>query len=176
MTRRLTLRGCHAAPARAGGCRPTKKWAFAAGSKFTDDGLPADSDPSRRWLARYAREAAADKDTTTRAFGTFGANEHGLLDLSGNVWEWTTTCFVRAALDDAGRTVKQTQNCCVRVAEGAHRAYVTDFIRDARAGGCASGTPPTNLGFRLVREPTSFLARVASVFARTSIGATVARS
>ena len=79
-------------------------------------------------------------------------------------------------LDDAGRTVKQTQNCCVRVAEGAHRAYVTDFIRDARAGGCASGTPPTNLGFRLVREPKSLLARVASVFARTSIGATVARS
>jgi hypothetical protein len=76
----------------------------------------------------------------------------------------------------AGRTVKQTQNCGVRVAEGAHRAYVTDFIRDARAGGCASGRPPTNLGLRLVREPRSFLARVASVFARTSIGATVARS
>jgi formylglycine-generating enzyme required for sulfatase activity len=144
-----------------------EEWAFAAGSKFTDDGLPADSDPSRRWLARYAREAAADEDSTTRAFGSFGANEHGLLDLSGNVWEWTTTCFVRAALDDAGRTVKQTQNCGVRVAEGAHRAYVTDFIRDARAGGCATGTPPTNLGFRLVREPKSLLARVAAVFGRT---------
>ena len=34
-----------------------------------------------------------------------------------------------------------------------HRTYVTDFIRDARAGGCAAGVPPTNLGFRLVREP-----------------------
>jgi hypothetical protein len=29
---------------------------------------------------------------------------------------------------------------------------VTDFIRDARAGGCAVGTPPANLGFRLVRD------------------------
>jgi len=57
-----------------------------------------------------------------------------------------------------------------------HRAYVTDFIRDARAGGCASGTPPTNLGFRLVREPKSLLARVAAVFGRTSIGRTVGRS
>jgi hypothetical protein len=65
-------------------------------------------------------------------------------------------------LDDAGRTVRENANCGVRVAEGAHRAYVTDFIRDARAGGCASGVPPSNLGFRLVREPRSWIARVAS--------------
>jgi hypothetical protein len=39
---------------------------------------------------------------------------------------------------------------------GQHRAYVTDFIRDARAGGCAVGVPPDNLGFRLVREPRSW--------------------
>jgi formylglycine-generating enzyme required for sulfatase activity len=141
-----------------------EEWAYAAGSKFADDGLPADSDPSKRWLARYAREQAADAATGTRAFGAFGRNENGLSDLSGNVWEWTTTCFVRTVLDDAGRAIRQSANCGVRVAEGAHRAYVTDFIRDARAGGCASGTPPANLGFRLVREPKSLRARVASVF------------
>jgi hypothetical protein len=28
---------------------------------------------------------------------------------------------------------------------------VPDFIRDARAGGCSAGTPPSHLGFRLVR-------------------------
>ena len=39
-----------------------------------------------------------------------------------------------------------------RVVEGSHRTYITDFIRDARAGGCAVGLPPSNLGFRLVRE------------------------
>jgi hypothetical protein len=27
-----------------------------------------------------------------------------------------------------------------------------DFIRDARAGGCSVGSPPSNLGFRLVRD------------------------
>jgi len=32
---------------------------------------------------------------------------------------------------------------------------MTDFIRDARAGGCAVGTPPANLGFRLVRDGAS---------------------
>jgi hypothetical protein len=45
----------------------------------------------------------------------------------------------------------------VRVVQGQHRAYVTDFIRDARAGGCAAGIPPSNLGFRLVREPKLFM-------------------
>jgi len=135
-----------------------EEWAFAAGSKFSDDGLPVDAqDPARRWLSRYERESELPAaDAQTHAFGRFGVNENGLSDLAGNVWEWTNTCFVRSVLDDAGRTIKRNSNCGVRIAEGAHRAYVTDFIRDARAGGCAAGTPPSNLGFRLVREPRSW--------------------
>jgi formylglycine-generating enzyme required for sulfatase activity len=149
-----------------------EEWAFAAGSKFADDGVPVDdNDPSRRWIARYERETSGDADTATRAFGTFGVNENGLFDMSGNVWEWTSTCFVRSVLDDAGKTVRQSQNCGVRVAEGAHRAYVTDFIRDARAGGCAAGTPPSNLGFRLVREQrsltSSLIRRIVETLSRS---------
>ena len=145
-----------------------EEWAFAAGSKFRDDGLPVDdSDPSKRWISRYERESNSDQDTETRAFGAFGVNENGLSDLDGNVWEWTATCFTRNVLDDAGQTITQSPNCGVRIAEGAHRAYVTDFIRDARAGGCAAGVPPTNLGFRLVREQSSWTSKVASRFGRT---------
>ena len=138
-----------------------EEWAFASGSKFNDDGLPVDAqDPAKRWLSRYERESELTTgDTEAHIFGRFGANENGLLDLAGNVWEWTDTCFVRSVLDDAGQTIRSNANCGVRVAEGAHRAYVTDFIRDARAGGCAAGTPPSNIGFRLVREPRSWLSR-----------------
>jgi formylglycine-generating enzyme required for sulfatase activity len=137
------------------------EWAFAAGGKFRDDGLAVDdNDPSKRWIARYERESGRDDDSATRAFGAFGVNEHGLADLAGNVWEWTATCFERIVLDEAGKTIRQSPNCGVRVAEGAHRAYVTDFIRDARAGGCASGVPPSNLGFRLVRDQASWIGRV----------------
>ena len=144
------------------------EWAFAAGSKFSDDGLPVDdNDPSKRWIARYEREAGrGPDDTETHSFGSFGANENGLLDLSGNVWEWTSACFVRTALDDKGAAISKNSNCGVRVAEGRHRAYVTDFIRDARAGGCAVGVPPSNLGFRLVREQNSWIGRLASGLTR----------
>ena len=34
-----------------------EEWAYAAGSRYRDDSLPVDdSDPSKRWLARYDRE------------------------------------------------------------------------------------------------------------------------
>lgn len=150
-----------------------EEWAFAAGSKFADDGVPVDdNDPSKRWIARYERETGRDADSAARGFGTFGVNENGLFDLSGNVWEWTATCFVRSVLDDAGQTIRQSKNCGVRVAEGAHRAYVTDFIRDARAGGCAAGTPPSNLGFRLVREQRSvtsgLVRRIGKIWSRAA--------
>ncbi|MGL9622553.1 SUMF1/EgtB/PvdO family nonheme iron enzyme [Bradyrhizobium sp. U531] len=140
------------------------EWAFAAGSKFKDDGVAVDAnDPSKRWISRYERESERDlSDTTAYPFGKFGPNEHGVEDLAGNVWEWTSTCFVRSRVDEAGNAGRPTVNCGVRVAEGAHRAYVTDFIRDARAGGCAQGVPPANLGFRLVREETSWVASVSA--------------
>ncbi|QAU45147.1 SUMF1/EgtB/PvdO family nonheme iron enzyme [Bradyrhizobium guangzhouense] len=140
------------------------EWAFAAGSRFRDDGVPADADnPARRWISRYERESERDlSDTTAYPFGKFGLNERGVSDVAGNVWEWTSTCFVRSRVDASGNAGRPTVNCGVRVAEGAHRAYVTDFIRDARAGGCAQGVPPANLGFRLVREDRSWVANVSA--------------
>jgi len=72
-------------------------------------------------------------------------------DLAGNVWEWTDSCFVRTSLDEKKETVTNV-NCGVRVVEGAHRTYMTDFIRDPKSGGCSQGVPPANLGFRLVVE------------------------
>ncbi len=152
-----------------------EEWAFAAGARFRDDGFAVDDgDPAKRWIAKYERESDRNADDTeAHRFGRFGVNEHGLSDLAGNVWEWTSTCFTRSVLDDEGRTTGRNSNCGVRVAEGAHRAYVTDFIRDARVGGCAAGVPPNNLGFRLVREKSSLLSGLS---ARLSRALSVARS
>jgi len=142
-----------------------EEWAYAAGSRYKDDSLPVDdSDPSKRWLARYDRESNREFgiDSEPQPFGHFGVNENGLYDTAGNVWEWTSTYFVRSKLDENGQAISKNSNCGVRVAEGQHRSYVTDFIRDARAGGCAAGVPPDNLGFRLVRERKSWVSQLSS--------------
>lgn len=134
-----------------------EEWAYAAASRFNDDILtesPDDNDPGQRALAIYDRDASRGKVTekVPQPIGRFGANENGLLDMAGNVWEWTDTCFRRSALDAAGESMGTVVNCGVRIVEGRHRAYMPDFVRDARAGGCSVGTPPSNLGFRLVRD------------------------
>jgi hypothetical protein len=85
--------------------------------------------------------------------------------LTANVGETVLiirTCFVRSVQNDAGEIISNSPNCGVRVAGGRHRAYVTDFIRDARAGGCASGVPPSHLGFRLVRAQRSWISGLSA--------------
>jgi formylglycine-generating enzyme required for sulfatase activity len=144
-----------------------EEWAYAAGSRWRDDAVTIDAnDPSRRALARYEREVqlkeAAAIDTDPKPIGSFGRNERGIFDIAGNVWEWTSTCFTRVKLDD--HAAVPTVNCGVRVVEGQHRSYVTDFIRDARAGGCAAGVPPSNLGFRLVVERSAVIWALAGSF------------
>lgn len=138
-----------------------EEWTFAAAEKARDEALPLvdPADPAQAWIARYEVESNRSKpaDTSPQPGGTFGTNSMGLDDLAGNVWEWTDTCFLRVALDGKREHVTNT-NCGVRVVEGAHRAYMTDFIRDPKSGGCAAGVPPTNLGFRLVVERPSAVA------------------
>jgi formylglycine-generating enzyme required for sulfatase activity len=129
-----------------------EEWAYAAASRFKDDALPETGDPGQRALAIYARDRDNDVVQEPQPIGTFGVNENGLVDVAGNVWEWTDTCFTRYALDGRDQAVMSTMHCGVRVVEGRHRAYMTDFVRDARLGGCSAGAPPANLGFRLVRD------------------------
>ncbi|WP_406858427.1 SUMF1/EgtB/PvdO family nonheme iron enzyme [Alsobacter sp. KACC 23698] len=144
------------------------EWAYAAQERFHDDAVLGDDGTdsfTQRWLAKYEQESArpAFAEKAPRPIGGFGVNRRGLADLAGNVWEWTDTCFLRQGLDAAGEpTGPRTVNCGVRVVEGQHRAYVTDFVRDARAGGCSVGAPPTNLGFRLVRDDAGLVKALAS--------------
>lgn len=133
-----------------------REWALAAGSRYKDDAyteISDPNDPSKRWIATYTAESRGQEkvDSTPMPAGHFGINEHGLADLSGNVWEWTSTCYIRHHVKRDGQT-QVSENCGVRVAEGNHRALMVGFIRDPKAGACSVGIPPANLGIRLVRD------------------------
>lgn len=139
-----------------------EEWTYAAAEKARDEALPLvdPADPAQAWIARYEAESSRDRPAamTPQPGGTFGTNSKGLDDVAGNVWEWTDSCFVRVSLDSGNERITNT-NCGVRVVEGTHRTYMTDFIRDPKSGGCAQGVPPSNLGFRLVIErPSSLVA------------------
>lgn len=152
-----------------------EEWIFAAGERARDEPVPVvdPDDPSKAWLARYEAETARNRtEAAPKVIGAFGANSKGILDIAGNVWEWTNSCFERGALD-SGETRITNVNCGVRIVQGAHRAYMTDFIRDPRLGGCAGGAPPANLGFRLVverpQQPLWRFARSVGLFGSRSM-------
>ena len=144
--------------------------AAAAGERFGGEAVPSAADdprnPAIRWIRHYREEASAKRpaDPEPKPRGHYGPNSLGLEDFGGNVWEWTSTCYSRATLGP-GRSIESlVENCGVRVLEGRHRTYMSNFIRDGRSGGCAVGTPPDQLGFRLVLDEKRFplLARLAT--------------
>ena len=133
------------ANARSGGALrlPTREeWRWLNRSLVRPKPPPLFADPRLAWAAEYGQEKSPGGPV--RASGSNTTTSDGIADLDGNVWEWTKTCALPGFIgSDAGY-------CPAYVVEGEHESLMSVFVRNPAAGGCATGTPPTYLGFRLV--------------------------
>ncbi len=77
------------------------EWEFAARSghesaaKFAwgDELMPNGRQMANHWLGEFPSNPASNNLGTTSAVGAFPGNELGLVDMIGNVWEWTSSEF-----------------------------------------------------------------------------------
>lgn len=124
---------------------PTKQeWAFMAKNVLPEKPDPIFTDPSLRWASDYMIEARKPRRLMKR--GSFSVNEQGIADLDGSVWEWTDNCYAGNG-DPASK-----ERCPAFYVAGEHMAVIPFLVRDPARGGCAVGTPPPHLGFRLVSD------------------------
>ncbi len=82
---------------------PTEvEWEFAARSGIDSDGeyswgselSPAGQMMANHWRGEFPSRPDPENLAGTSVVGTFPPNELGLVDMIGNVWEWTSTEFI----------------------------------------------------------------------------------
>ncbi len=96
-------------------------------------------------------QARFNSDSTI-AVGSFAANQFGLHDMHGNVWEWAQDCYAEsyAGLPSNG-SANTTQGCSYRVVRGGSWFIFPAFLRSAGRLRYSPSYRSVNLGFRVAR-------------------------
>lgn len=87
-----------------------------------------------------------DGEEYTAPVGRYHANDFGLHDMLGNVWEWTEGCWT----EELGSEVR---NCAQRVLRGGGWMSKPDFARSATRHRLDVKLRFSEIGFRLLRLP-----------------------
>ena len=121
------------------------EWEHIAHLVLPEEPDPIFTDPELTWASSYLLEEQSSRALRPR--GAFSTSPDGVVDLDGNVWEWTQDCYAGTADGDPSR-------CPAFFVAGEHIAAMSFLVRDPARGGCAVGSPPAHLGMRLVRDAT----------------------
>ncbi len=140
---------------------PTEaEWEFAAqggsGTEFAwgDELEPGGAHMANVWQGRFPFENSADDGHTgTSPVGSFPANTYGLLDMIGNVWEWTADPWGTIGIRKPCCTPAATPLIPQRVIKGGSHLCAPNYCQRYRPSArqpqaIDSGT--THIGFRCV--------------------------
>lgn len=116
------------------------EWTAIADEVLPESPDPIFTDPALTWASAYLVENLPPR--TLEPAGSFSTTSQGIADLDGSVWEWTADCYGGDGPD----------RCAAYYVGGEHVAAIPYLVRDPARGGCAVGSPPAHLGFRLVTD------------------------
>jgi formylglycine-generating enzyme required for sulfatase activity len=153
------------------------EWEFAArggleGKVFCwgDEFAPKGRMMANTWQGEFPwRNLLTDRYAGTSPVGAFPANSYGLVDMAGNVWEWTSDYFTLRHPDAAERpccvphnpqvtTPVLTERIPRRVIKGGSHLCAPSYClryRPAARQGEAVDTATGHIGFRCIVRPTT---------------------
>jgi formylglycine-generating enzyme required for sulfatase activity len=105
----------------------------------------------------YADGPKGEYRARTVPVDSFEANRWGLLNVHGNVWDWTEDCWNDSNRGNPGNgSARRTGNCIYRVVRGGSWSLDPQYLRAATrvmglADHPANGLRSLNIGFRLAR-------------------------
>ena len=150
----------------AGRRLPTEaEWEYAARAgcssvyAWGDEPTPGGHLMANTWQGRFPyRNDGADGWVGTSPVGTFPANGFGLLDMIGNVWEWTTTEYSthhRVGQPCCGPSVSSADPTVSQTLKGGSHLCAPEYChryRPAARSPQSRDTATTHIGFRCVAD------------------------